>query len=467
MLLATCGITASSKGVAPAEPVLPVYADATKFVTADAAGGGDGSELTPWTLDEAMTDAAAGDIVGVEAGVYVGTPSGNRWTPAFVTTNSGTALNPIILVAENQASKSITGFSDIRSGATSIATGSPAFGNYLTDHVHWVGFLSDENDTNNKGITDSGTASLWSSDSGKILGCTLIGTTGHTSNYSGIRLEATADAEASDNDISGYSDAQNQAGILLYRSANPSIHHNEIYDCYHGFQTKGSSTGGLNPIYGIDYYMNLIHDCTHMFRWHGPVEGASGELNLVRQNIGYNLTYTHEFTSSSTHVGEQDGLRIFNNSVYNVSTAEYWIQHTYNLDGVVPRNNIFFNNIISIVTDYLHAEYATVSTPETFEEFGDYKTNCIHSYTNIGNGSSSSTLDSLTLSAWQTTYLEDVDSTTSDPVFVDPITTRDFTLDTGSSCIDLGVDLLGQFGAVDGVVDAGVYVTGNELIGIR
>lgn len=446
--------------------VVPEYADANKYVTTGAAGGGDGSIGSPWTLAEAMTQAVSTDKVGIAAGVYVGVdpgvaPANYHFTPAFRPTNSGTASDPIWFIGQDGC--------DVRSGATVSGSGWPAYGVLTKDYVGFTNIISDVTELNNKQALDSAPCVLRTGTGLQVHQGVFTGESGQANNFSGVRLELCISSEVADNAISGFIGGTNKAGVIVYKSSNPKIHHNDISNCNHGIQIKGSVTDApVNDIWGLDVYQNKIYDVTECFRFHGPVLGPANELSLVYQNICYDYVELAEFTSSNTHVGEQDGLRIFNNSTFGGTDGQWRINHNYQTDGTVPRDNIFFNNIHRTGVSYLRATYGTASTNDYFDKFASYETNCISAITPFATGSGGSELSSLSLATWQGTYTQDVNSVTTDPLYTNEgLGVEDFHLQVGSPSLTAGIDKLGKFGAIDAVIPQGAYITGSEVIGVR
>ena len=107
------------------------------------------------------------------------------------------------------------------------------------------------------------------------------------------------------------------------------------------------------------------------------------------------------------------------------------ISFDYTLDGDVPRDNGYFNNIFSTIGAYLYAESTTASDQQFFSDYALYETNCIFNYTNFGDGDNSGNLDSLTPTIWDVTYNQDKESVYADPEYVDTVT-NDFHLEVTS-----------------------------------
>lgn len=79
-----------------------------KWVDGSALGAGDGSQLDPWTMAQAVANANPGDVIQLNAGTIVGTATGAWKDPSFRLERAGTACAPIIWVAENYAAVNST-----------------------------------------------------------------------------------------------------------------------------------------------------------------------------------------------------------------------------------------------------------------------------------------------------------------------------------------------------------------------
>lgn len=442
----------------------------TRTLDLEKVATGAGTVSDPWNPTQAQTLVAPGDIVAILPGIFTGVDpvSSRNITPGFYPKVSGTDGNPIIYIAENPAVYETTGLSEFRSGGTVLGSGWPALGTKSTTDIKYMGVYSDNNVANNKAATDSATASFrLDSHRCAVSFSELIGNSGQTDNYSAVRVETSDNCRVYNSKLHGYTGFTNNSGVILYKSNGFETDNNEIYNCTHGIQTKDSTTGDpTQDLFDVSAHHNLIYNVTHGFRFHAPIKGPSGELSNIYQNIVHDATYFMGLTSAAQTTGEQNGLMIYNNVGYNITTGIVSLGFDYQLEGVVPRDNRIFNNIFKSTGSYLYTELVAVSNVPYFDEYAEYSTNCISDYTIFANGDNSGTLDGLTPAVWSSTYNQDVASVYADPLFTDPLT-DDFTLQPGSPCLTTGVDLLGKFGTVDSAVPMGVYVTGSDEIGVR
>ena len=461
--------------VAPTPDEFPSYLDRTKTVKASAGGGGIGTDADPWTLLEAMENAVSGDIVGIEAGVYVGVdPSagaGSRYTPAFRPTNSGSAGNPIVFVAQNHAAINTSGFSDIRSGATVPGSGWPAFGSLSKSYVHFVGLYSDENNPNNKGCPDSGPATFWTGTGVYVDRCKIIGINApFNDNHSGIRLENFYSGRVASNYIEGFNTqlnggSTNQAGVMTYEMRNTVIEHNFIDNCGDPLYIKGREQ------YGNTIRFNWLEDATAVGMRLLSLEVdpiSATNRNSVYQNVMYNCLNDIELGYHEIRPDAINGTDIFNNTSY-ISGAGSSTLSLYITDTVQAHDNTFNNNIV--YGSGRKAYFSQESAGNSASGFAGYimpNNNCYFGATYFADGTSGSDWNQIDFTTWKALTGADAGSQISNPLFISA-GAGNVKLGGSSPCLNAGVDyknLLG--GGTSAPINQGAYISAGqtEVIGI-
>ena len=443
------------------------FAQRTKTVDPSAAGGGVGSDADPWTLSEAMSMAQPGDIVGIRAGLYVGSPTGQRYSPAFRPSNSGTNANPIVFVAENPAATTAGPYTELRSGATSVTDGCPTFGVLSQDYVQWIGILSDESAPNNVMIADSGTAVLWTTTGSEIGLCKLAGVTAVANdNHAGIRTENCYNSYIADNDVSGYAyqpngSSVNQAGIQTYQTQSTIFEYNSITDCGDAFHFKGR-----------DHYDNvvrfnrIVRPKISPFRIGGFIAGPSGERNKIYQNLIIDSVDGVELAYSATVPAAVTGTDIYNNTIVASSATQG--AGLYITDSIPTSGNDvrYWNNLV-----YAPAATAVLQSYNTdnaadFAAYVDSDYNLGWGMSYWADGPSTSDFNRVSLPAWQVLNGRDLHSLVADPLFVDAAN-GDYRLAAGSPAVNAGSDIFGIAGG--GSINMGCYISADqsEQFGVR
>ena len=284
----------------PHDPPPSMYTP-NRWVTTNATGSGDGSRERPWTIDQAMSDAMAGDIVQISAGVYsVAHQTPDEIYAVLRPANSGTPASPIIFFAEHRA----TGLTDVatnphrtelRHTAPNNDVGRAIFGSHGASYITWDGFYVDA--ATAMPTSDSGIIRVQAATGCKILHNVIQGRTFSLStNAAGYRTEEVFGTHFSYNRIRGiHNIPNNEAGTpqyafvtMTYADQDYVMEHNEISDSDNGIFIKGGSvnypgtynwgTIRFNKIHGVmnqgirlmssdparptHVYQNLIYDCT-------------------------------------------------------------------------------------------------------------------------------------------------------------------------------------------------------------
>jgi hypothetical protein len=347
--------------------------------------------------------------------------------------------------------------------------------------VNWVGFYTDGKAADNWMHEDSGHVTLWSCSYSSIVYCRIIGDPSKIStippgnnitNQSGIRTENTLGCLISDCYLADFLTTKvNAAGVLSYKSRNMTITHCEFHNCQNGFQPKGgyAEDTPLNPggFTGLRFCYNLIHPTVKFgLRLHSQVSTTPEDYHHYYCNRITSSNNVIELTSTSTGgfggSNSNDnfyGIQFYNNVLRdNANEGLFWYSsNPYNINPGA-RDNSWANNII-LRANYDWRAYGTPQTHFTPAWVLGMQRNI---YSSQGANYASFSDGSLSFSNAQAAGLE------SDSLFsVDAGLDADARPQPGSPAIGLGRDIHGTFGPVNGVIDAGCYPTGTEVIGIR
>jgi hypothetical protein len=428
-------------------------------------GAGAGTSGDPWNLASALDVVVAGDTLGVYAGVYVGVVTSenatDQFTPAFHAKNSGTLQDPIRIVAQFPAAQHTTPelFTDLRSGnlvdgVDSGTHGWPCFGTKLCSYVHWLGMYCDGKFADNKWRYDSAAFSMLYNTGNKVSQSRLVGYGGDVNNggrnYAGVSCRYNYDAVITDNVMENFwsGGVTNSAGVIYYSTRNHTTDNNHVILCTHGFQPKGGSQDDKGELYGA-FRNNLIEDCNHAFRFHGPGLGPNGERNPIKHNLMLNCIYIFEQTTSAGADGipqdAMDALDYDHNTFRSDKNATEAGCANWVTTKAPPKSNVFKNSICVTGRDYW-GSYRPGA--QLLADHAEQSHNCIVASRYMGSP------ESHTLETWRANYGKEVGSITDDPLFV---SAGDSRLQAGSPCIGTG----------EGGTTMGCYVTGNEDIGVR
>lgn len=461
-------VTVSSSGYA-----------ATHYVTAAASGGGDGSLGDPWTLTEAMAQATAGNVVQVGPGIYNGTNTTSRLTPAWRPANSGTVSEPIVFVAENLASGldqatigSNANRTELRSGSTTMGSGCPAFGFLSVDYVRWVGIHVDEN--NSASRSDTGPVTVWFSNNCRIEHCSINGVDyDWGDNHCGVRIEASIGIAVSDNFIDNFNIPNSHAvGILIYDSNTLDIHHNALTNVSNGMNIKGEADAGAPYLSAPMLVHHNKITCVSANNSKAIITQAPqdnpGYFIDIYQNIIYNSRFSIRLAIISAN--EAVDFRWVNNT-FHTASAEAGEAMCYgaaggagSLNGFVFANNVFYDGLSAY----------TLTVAGDFFSTGTWQNNYYYSIP-TGTGFVYDGTAYRDFAWWQTNH--EPTALSSDPLLVD-FAGNDYRLSDSSQgigsgdspCLGDGVDILNLLGGgTSAPINCGAYILSDQSdeIGVR
>lgn len=411
------------------------------------------SSSTPCSLSTAVANAQAGNVIQVGPGIYTGSNNNDRWQVSWALSNSGTLGNPIIFFAEFPAVTNILHRSELRNGATTMGSGCPTFGvsgEFATrDYIIWDGFYASE--SNAATHSDTGPVVLHETTGSEIRRCEIAGVTATWGdNHNGIRFEQSVGCKALDNRLTGFrctgTNNWNQAAILLYASTDFTIANNETTDNTTGVYLKGAA--GVPTVYlrapGYVHH-NKIH-----------TNDAGGlRIGGVNRNTGFTDIYQNLFYGHDD-INAQDiswqtwsdpaplDVRVVNNTLASAGDANSYFKDD-SPGATVYNGCVFQNNIVN------HRLTGDEGITTQFAQFGTFNYNCYANPT-VFNSDSFATLRAQGL---------DANGQQANPGFVGG---GDYTLDTGSNCIDAGRDILNLLGqGTSAAINQGCYIGSDEI----
>lgn len=402
-----------------------------------------GTSACSWQT--AMANALAGDIVYFRSGTYLPGVSNDREYPAMNPANSGISGNPITFAAY--------------SGETPIiqctALGGAAFGAGHRDYIVWDGFSGTLNDFTSG---EPQLVGFWYSTGSVIKNSNLTGfaQTDHH-NTALVRVERSNNVTIENNRLhdnnglmsvdAGYlEDAMNTTAILVFFSRNLVIRNNDIYNNFLGIWDKDTEQNNqyyYNHIWGgSDYHSSCKTgiQINNQLDVYGIATGAKAYQNIVRN------------CSTGIYVYNDTPLR-YATEMYN-NTIHYGISGngTGIMVGNTSRNAVIYNNLV--IGNSLQLRYYTGASIPDYSDYNTFFTTVSKRW-NLNY-----TTDYTTLSDWRTATGFDINSSTSNPLFINAggANPEDYKLQAGSPA------LTGGRGASYALC-IGAYITGNEVIG--
>lgn len=440
------------------------YLTPTLYAAPTTQGTGSGnSEANAMTLTAALAAATAGSIIGVLPGVYSTAGGAERYSPAWRVNNTGTAANPIIVVAKYSAidlagktgnqrwtSGDLTTVfahsnrSELRHTGVSTngaGTGGPAFGSVDVNYVWWIGLCADE--TTAEPHRDSGLTILWSTTGSRIMRCVLFArdpgyTTDTGDNHPNVRLENAVNCTVSDNVLYGSfaGSGHNHCCIQRYESRGTVLEHNFTFGLHTGIYMKDQDTA-RSEIIRYNYTANPSCGIEIL-----NVNIGVSDIDQVYQNLIVDSTEGVIFQSQGFNIQAHHNTIVVPATAFGSAAA--WVSH-FAGTGCYMRESIIVGTSGSAFVDQSFRTAAVNGS--NYNRYFRTGTTFSARYNGLTHSS---------LAAWQAATGQDANSSVGTPSFVNQAS-GDYHLVGGSACLTMS--------STGGPV--GCYITGSETIGPR
>lgn len=374
-----------------------------------------GASACSWQT--AMANAVAGDTVYFRGGIYDPNVGGTSSIPAMNPAHSGVSEQPITFIAYPNETPII----HEATGTTPSGT-RPTIGTYQRSYIIWDGFTLDRNLDN--GLGESAMVRFEQSSHIIIKNCDMIGRP-HKDQYNGSLIHfvgGNSYIDVYNNKLHGVSADPNSiapvinaTAIWVFNASHVNIYNNDIYDNNIGVAWK------VNPNY-VNVYLNHFFNCERSaIKVHPETSGDTDFL--IYQNVVRNCT---AFVSATDAVATPYyNLKVYNNTIYNVAAGSGVVIGWPNYNNA--RNAEVYNNIFSFGgTNSLFLNYYSGASFPIYADFNDFY-GIGHWDLNYQNSYNS-------LSAWRTASGVDLNSITSNPLFLNTggSSPEDYMLASGS-----------------------------------
>jgi len=412
-----------------------------RYVEVTAPGGGNGSSANPWTLTEAVQQAIAGHRVNVRAGTYqvLNTFGPDIGITGIKPQNSGVDGNPITFRANPGDSPVID-----QLGA--------GIGFYIDgkSFIRIDGFeITNTNDTN--GSDKYGGIVAFNADDIVSENNTIHGCDAPNGNNNGaVRYDSTTNSTIRNNTlydvfVGGVSNG-NASGIHSYLMGDVVIENNTIYNANNGIFHKSAP---LNDACVIR--KNIVHSTNRAMFFDVAGGGSNAHKNQrIIQNILYNNLDNVYLKAPAVDISPRinDGFHLINNTVVGGNSA----LTAYNVINLNVYNNLFIgpftHKAVRMGDDIIFGSF--MSSTVLYYDNNNY----FNGEEFIFDYDISSTPSYNSLAAWQAGTGADLNSISTDPLFVNAAA-NDYKLQAGSASINAGRN----------GITMGAYITGNETIG--
>lgn len=315
----------------------------TYYVTADAEGGGVGSQIDPWTIQEALNGLASGgslaaaDIVKIKAGSH--SMSGN-----VTAANDGTVVAPIVFMA---CDASWNEFVPSRSATTKLldhtSWGSIDFGSYIVN-------FSGSNSLIFRGLKITGSRAGYIINlglDGAMFGCAVINAANSSSAYAIVcyndncllyNCDAACTGSSSNAAISVVDISAKIINCVIYSSKADGIllSYSYGYSVVSGCLIYGYGTNGIKMSAGTSNSV-VILNCT--------IDGGATGTKQGIMFVDDDNAYAHPIT----------------NCIITGNTVGIYLSHATGM-GLIAASNHLYNNTTDIDWDGNTQEYGNIIT---------------------------------------------------------------------------------------------------------